>query len=85
MANYRAVVRFTDIPGPDVLTARRSLEERLQSSAIGNWRVVDIVPEGIPASRRARARWRADRDIAAKLMLVGAVVWAMWFFWVLVD
>ncbi|MBI1816887.1 MAG: hypothetical protein HYR72_18055 [Deltaproteobacteria bacterium] len=87
MPNFRATVRFHDVPGPDVLTARKTLEERIQTSGLGHWRVVDIVKEG--ATRRsanaAAARWRTDRDIAGKLMIMGAAVWAVWFFWILAD
>ncbi|MBI4517769.1 MAG: hypothetical protein HY699_18340 [Deltaproteobacteria bacterium] len=85
MPNFRATVRFLDLVGPDVLAVRKALEDRLQQSGAGKWRVVDVAPEKGARRQGATVRWRTDRDIAAKLMLTGAAMWALWFFWTLVD
>jgi len=87
MQNFRATIRVRDVKGKDALSARDALEERLRTAGIEHWRVVDISPvDVVPRTVRATAlRWRADRQIAGRLMLLGAVGWALWFFSLLSD
>lgn len=87
MAKFRATVRLADLNGKDALSVREALEERLRGAGIEHWRVVDIVPvdTAVAPPRATAARWRADRLIAGRLMLLGAVGWALWFFSLLTE
>ncbi len=85
MPNFKATVRFLELTADDMLAARKGLEERLQAAGVGRWRVVELAPAQSAARVRAGARWRRERDIIGRLMLVGAALWAIWFFWLLSD
>ena len=87
MPKFRVTVRFVDLMGPDVLAVRQELEDRLRVAGTGAWRIVEVAPaHAQPAAEyEGVARRRADRDLAGKLMLMGAAAWALWFFWALVE
>jgi hypothetical protein len=87
MTHFRATVRFLDLVGKDALAARTTLEERLRTTGIEHWRVLEISPANakVPPGGSAAERWRVDQQIAAKILLLGALVWALWFFWILAD
>jgi hypothetical protein len=87
MQHFQATIRVRDLEGKDALSARETLQNRLRSASIENWRVVEILPVNAPVrpTDPATMRWRTDGRIAGKLMMLGAAAWALWFFSLLFE
>ncbi len=87
MKDFKATVRFVKLNGADALTVRHALEERLTKAGLSDWRVVEIHEYGAPPkpARSAVQQWKTDANVAGKLFVMGAAVWALWFFWVLAE
>ncbi len=91
MPGFRAIVRFTGLDGKDSTEAHRALEHELRTRGLVRWRILDVEREGIQRlrpRRRPRVRressWRREGNVGG-LLLVGALAWAIWLFWVLVN
>lgn len=87
MAKFNATVRVFDLEAPDRQTARLQLEAKLQNGDLGRARVVAIEgaasPLPVRQPRLVRPRW--VNTALGPLLLLGAVVWMLWFYWLLFD
>jgi Xaa-Pro aminopeptidase len=90
MPVYRATIQLTKLEGRDPAAVRSDLEQAFARAGIGQCRIVAVEDEQIIASAPSRripyrppVRRRAvNRGI---LLLVGAAIWAVWFFWKLMG
>ncbi len=87
MRKFQATVRV-NLDGRDAVTVRQLLEEELRKTQLTRWRLVsidgeDTKPRPLRGMRRPAVRHREIN--AGALLLVGAVTWAVWFFWLLVG
>jgi Xaa-Pro aminopeptidase len=90
MPVYRATIQLTKLEGRDPATVRSDLEQAFARAGIAQCRIVAVEDEQIVASSpsrripfRAPSRSRAvNRGV---LLLVGAAIWAVWFFWKLMG
>ena len=87
MRKFQATVRV-NLDGRDAVTVRQLLEEELRKTQLTRWRLVsidgeDAKPRPLGGMRRPAIRRREINTGA--LLLVGAVTWAVWFFWLLVG
>lgn len=86
MPKYRATVHVSGLSGDDPTAVRSALDDQLKKSGIENCRIVveaevrtrPIEPQ--PATHHPDSTWRRQAN-AGGLLLVAAVVWAVWFFW----
>jgi hypothetical protein len=87
MPQYDVEVKFTDISGPDALSARLSVEEKLRAAGFQHWQVVAIAPHTrspIPTGSVPPLRSRRSSAYVGSALLVAAVLaWVLWFLWVL--
>ncbi len=87
MPQYDVEVKFTDISGPDALSARLSVEEKLRAAGFQHWQVVGIAPHArstIPTGSVPPLRSRRSSAYVGSALLVAAVAaWVLWFLWVL--
>lgn len=88
MAHFEATVRVLDLEEPDALLARRHVEERLRAAGFRRWQIVGLGVEG-SRPRPVRMRRRSPRLNATyfeqAMLLTAAVVWVLWFVWMLVG
>jgi len=92
MPKYRATVQVSGLAGENARAVRATLDEQLRKGGLEHCRViaVDIDAPGPPPERRAVMEYAADArrdrpiDVGA-LLLVGAVAWAIWFFWLMLS
>jgi len=87
MPKYRAIIRVSGLTGESPRAVRAALDEQLRKSGIENCGIVaidiDAPPQNkaLPVRRPAPAPARRRQTNAGGLLLVGAVTWAIWFFW----
>jgi hypothetical protein len=89
-ARFQAVVRILDVTEPDALTARRTVEERLQRAGFSRWWLVSlrrqapptaVLRQPQPSARRAELSYSGGG-----VLLVGALAaWVLWMLWLLAD
>jgi hypothetical protein len=90
LARFQAVVRIVDVMEPDALTAKRTLEERLQRAGFDRWWLVSLRRQALPTQAR-RNKLRPARRPAGSyggggILLVGAIVaWLIWLLLLLPD
>jgi len=87
MPNYHATVRVFDISGPDKVSAQHWLEEKLQDADLGRWQVVEVVTDAppLPVRRVRRIKPPPLSRSVGPLLILGAVAWALWFYWLLIQ
>jgi hypothetical protein len=86
MGRFQATVRILDVTEPDVPTAVRTVEERLQKAGFDRWQLVSLHPQGVRVSaRRPRRRTiRRERSDSGRAILVGTVLaLALWCLWLI--
>ena len=87
MRKFQATVRV-NLDGRDAVTVRQLLEEELRKTDLTRWRLVSIDSEDAkprPLGGMSRPAIRRSRNQRRYSPLVGAVTWAVWFFWMLVG
>jgi hypothetical protein len=87
-ARFQAVVRIVDVAEPDALSARRTVEERLQRAGFSRWWLVSlnrqVLPSGVPRQRQRLAQRTELRGTGAGILLAGAIAaWGLWLLWLL--
>jgi hypothetical protein len=91
MPTYRATIQLTKLEGRDPAAVRNDLEQAFARAGIGQCRIVAVEDEELVAtapSRRIPFRAASSRRRAPNpglWLLLGAAVWAVWFFWSLVG
>ncbi|GIW41155.1 MAG: hypothetical protein KatS3mg076_1732 [Candidatus Binatia bacterium] len=86
MPRYHATVRLLEVDAADPATARRELEEKLSQSQLGRWQLLRLEPEASPLPlRHARGRLSRRASNLGPLLVIGALVWALWFYWLLLG
>jgi hypothetical protein len=86
MGKFTATVRLLDLEGEDRQSARRELEEKLAAGAVGRYQVValEAAPSPLPVRQLAppeRPKW--FNTALGPLLLLGAIAWTLWFYWLL--
>jgi hypothetical protein len=86
MAHFEATVRLFDVIESNAPAARRALEERLRAAGFTRWQILGVTTQGTVARvaepRRRTAR-RRDVSYAGGVLVAAAVVWTLWFLWLL--
>ena len=92
MPTFRVTVELSDLDAPDPKVLRSSIDETLRGAGFKAWRVVNVHDQnGIPTPPNVRPAavtpWHRDRRGAnvGLLLIAGAVIWAIWFFWMLMG
>jgi hypothetical protein len=90
IARFQAVVRILDVMEPDALTAKRTVEERLQRAGFSRWWVVSLrrqaLPTPAPRQVQGPARRTELRYSGGGMLLVGAIAaWVLWLLWLWAD
>ena len=88
MAKFTATVRLLDIEGEDRKAARHELEQKLQTGKVGRYQVIalDASPSPLPVRQPAdpeRSRL-VDSSVGPVLLLL-ALTWTLWFYWLLFE
>ena len=88
MAKFTATVRLLDLEAPDRQSARQELEAKLAAGEVGRYQVIAI--EGSPSPLPVRAPAAPERPkwwntALGPLLLVGAIAWMLWFYWLLFE
>jgi hypothetical protein len=86
MAKYTATIRLLDLEGADRVEAKRVLDEKLQAGAVGRYQVVAIesIASPLPVRRLPpRNVWLAPA--LGPILLLGALLSAVLFYWYLID
>lgn len=88
MAKFTATVRVFDVEAADRQTARRLLESQVQSSNLGRCQVIAVEPAAPPLplrqpSRPVRPKWWTTA--LGPLLMLGAALWTLWFYWLLLE
>lgn len=86
MAKFTATIRLLDLEGEDRQSARRALEAKLQAGAVGRYQVValEASPSPLPVRQPeppTRPQW--FNTALGPLLLLGAIAWTLWFYWLL--
>lgn len=90
MPKFRAYLQITELNGSDPASVRQSVEESIGKAGLTHWRVVSIENED-KVSPLAQTSPIAKRDATRRAanvggyLLAGAVAWALWFFWTLLE
>lgn len=88
MARFTATIRVLDVEAPDRVTARKLIESKLHGEAVGRYQIVAVEPSASPLPVRqprppARPRW--VNTAIGPLLLLGAIAWTFWFYWLLFE
>ena len=86
MAKFTATVRLLDLEADDKQGARGLLEAKMQAGAVGRYQVVsiDATPSPLPLRQPeppSRPAW--FNSAVGPLLLLGAISWTLWFYWLL--
>ena len=94
MPKYRATVQVSGLAGDSPRAVRSALDEQLRKSGLENCKVVTVdvdaprlqrsSPMPLPGLEGTGEAARTGFDIGG-LLLVGAVAWAIWFFWMMLS
>jgi hypothetical protein len=85
-ARFQALVQIVDVMEPDALSARRTVEERLQRAGFSRWWLVSLSRQALPTPgpRQRLARRTELRNTGGGMLLVGAIAaWVLWLLWLL--
>jgi len=88
MAKFTATVKLLDIEGDDRQTVRHDLEQKLRNGEVGRYQVIVIeaTPSPLPVRQPTpplRPKW--FNTALGPLILLGALAWALWFYWLLFE
>ena len=88
MAKFTATIRVFDVEAPNQQAARKQVEAHLASNALGRCQVVGIEPAAVPLPVRrpnppVRPKWW--NTALGPLLLLGALAWTLWFYWLLFE
>jgi len=91
MPKYRATVHVSGLAGDNPRAVRSALDAQLRQIGLEHWRVVALdidAPARVLDQPPPVIAPQPDRDRPVDpgvLLLVGAVAWAIWFFWLLLS
>lgn len=85
MVKYTSTIKLYDVTGPDAVGARKALEEKLQGADLGRWQIISITPDAPPLPVQRRSSRRIPPSRLGPLFLIGAIAWAIWFYWLLLE
>ena len=92
MPKYRATVQVSGLAGESPRAVRSALDAQLRQVGLEHCRVVavdiDAPARVVDPPQPAAVSREPDRDRSidlGALLLVGAVAWAIWFFWLLLS
>lgn len=88
MPRFNVTVRILDLDAPDRPTARRRMEAQLQAANLGRTQIVTVEPAASPLPVRQpnpprRPKWL--ETALGPLLLLGALLWTLWFYWLLFE
>jgi len=88
MARFTATIRVLDLEAPDRVGARKQIEAKLQSGEVGRYQIVAVEPSASPLPVRqprppVRPKW--VNTALGPLLLLGALAWTLWFYWLLFE
>lgn len=92
MAKFRAYLQLSELNGPDSGAVRQAVEESLGKAGLANWRVLSVEsdevlppPPPAPAKPPVAPRRNVQPANVGGYLLAGAVAWALWFFWTMLQ
>lgn len=89
MPTFRATVQLTRIEGTDAAAVRGKLEQVFGQAGLAEWRIVHVEneqsPPLAPVRRLPFPSARRSAPNPGLWLLIGAAVWAVWFFWSLIG
>ena len=84
MARFTATIRLLDLEAEDRQSAKHELENKLEAGRVGRYQVIALEAAASPLPVRTAPQRPKWFDTAlGPLLLLGAVTWALWFYWLL--
>lgn len=83
MPKFHATIQLKDLDGDTAAAVRQALDEKLTQAGFTNWRVLTVDSDvKVVARPLVKPLPQQPQPFnTGGLLLIGAVTWALWFFW----